>query len=1115
MDFEVLVLGPVDLRIAGRHDGLGSAKGRTLLAALAVDAGRPVPLDTLIHRLWDHRPPAKARAGLHVYACKLRRRFRDADGCDRLVQQAHAYALDIDPDSVDCHRYRRLTAQARAVADTGDDAQALALFQRAENLWRGEPLAGLTGLWAESIRTSLEERRLAATLSRAAVELRMGRFADLVSDLSILQEQHPTDETLVGMLMAANYGCGRQADALRAYEATRRRLRDELGTDPGEPLRRVYQLILNQAPVHELLTPRASAAARTAGGGAANGGGTGGGGATGAGGGTEAGAGGGADGAASPTNLPTHAELVGREAELQTILDSATGCPSGGSLRPVAGHGARNRNAGGPGVLAGGAVIALQAISGMAGVGKSLLALHAARRLSAHYPDGLIHLDLRAHSPGGQPLTPVAALGTLLRLFGVASAAIPRDLDELTSRWRTMLTSRRAVIVLDDAAGPAQVRPLLPAGSSSLIIITSRRRLVGVPGVRPVFLDLLPQDDAIALFTGLVGAHRAPHRAEVAEIVRLCGYLPLAVELAAGRLISRPSWTTRHLVQRLSRSRGRLDEIRDVYTDIARVFEMSYNTLANDEQAVFRFLGLRLGPSFDLHAAAALTGLPLDRIERVIETLLDAHLLQEPSAERFSSHDLIGEYAITRSSEIPPRERDSALHRLVSYYLAAADQADRLVYPRRPRPDIEHIFAADQLPSWQGALEAKSWLSAEHSALLAAEKYARSHGNPHQAAQFGHVLAAFLDADGYWAESEDIHQHAAQYWRTAGDPQGEARALTDLATTHAHAGRYAQAAAACERGAALAREAGDTAAVIDALQLLAVVHWHRGEYHAMRDTAHEALRMSSGADSSSSTGDRWHEARSRNNLGIAHLHLGEPGAALGFFRASLAIFREIGDARGELQSLNNLAELQLRIGERDSARQSFTDSLAVARKAGSRAEQAMAQLNLANAFRIPAELTEALSLYHEALQSFHDLGDRRDAIITVIGIGNALSDSGRHEDAAAHYRNALDSARDIGAALEEGQALRGLGVTEFRLGRAARASEFLAEALQIACRIHSPEDEARGCAALAELCAWEGRADEALTLWRHARDLFKGLDLFEFERLKSRMAKFEGDTPRS
>ncbi|MEV0262553.1 BTAD domain-containing putative transcriptional regulator [Streptomyces sp. NPDC050617] len=1077
MDFEVLVLGPVDLRVSGRHDGLGSAKGRTLLAALAVDAGRPVPLDTLIHRLWDHRPPAKPRASLHAYACKLRRRFRDADGCDRLVQQAHAYALDIDPDTVDCHRYRRLTAQARAVADSGDDTRALALFQRAEGLWRGEPLAGLTGLWADSIRASLEERHLAAILNRASVELRMGRYADLVGDLSMLLEQHPTDETLVGMLMAANYGCGRQADALRTYEATRRRLSEELGTDPGEPLRRVYQLILNQAPARELLAPtRPPAAATTAVG-------------------KECGAGFETGGAPSPTNLPTHAELVGREAELRTIVDSASGASSNGALRA----------GGAPG--SGGAVIALQAISGMAGVGKSLLALHAARRLSAHYPGGLIHLDLRAHSPNGQPLTPAAALTTLLRLFGVESAGAPRSLDELTSRWRTLLSSRRAVIILDDAAGPAQIRPLLPAGSSSLIIITSRRRLAGVPGVRPVFLDLMPHDDAITLFTELVGTERTTRHEEVAEIVRLCGHLPLAIELAAGRLISRPSWTTRHLIQRLSRSRGRLDEIRDAHTDIARVFELSYNALTTDERTVFRLLGLRLGPTFDVYAAAALTGLTLDRTERVLESLLDAHLLQEPTADRFTSHDLLSEYSLTLAAQDPAEERSLARKRLISYYLAAADEADRLIHPRRPRLGIGHEFTPDQLPSWEGPSEAKSWLTVEHGALIAAEAYARSHGNPCQAAQFGHVLAAFLDADGYWAEGEDIHQHAAQHWRTAGVPQAEARALADLATTQAHAGRYAQAAAACERALSLARAVGDTSTVADALQQLAVLHWYRGQSLSMLSVAQEALELSVGS------GDRWNEARSRNNMGIAQLHLGNPSEALRDFQEALTLFRAEEDERGQLQALNNSAEVQLHIGERESARQSFTESLAIARKSGSRAEQGMAQLNLANAFRLPEELNEALQRYQSALICFRNLGDRRNETITVIGIGIALYESGQYEESANHHRNALELARGIGAGLEEGQSLRGLGAAERRLGHATAAADHLTAALKIACEIHSPEDEARACAELAEVRAQTGRREAARALWQRARRRFEGLDPSECERLDRRIGEFKAEGP--
>ncbi|MFH8348122.1 AfsR/SARP family transcriptional regulator [Streptomyces sp. NPDC018045] len=1044
MHVDIRVLGPVDIRLNDRPDPLGSLKERALLAALSVDAGRPVPLDTLIARLWDDHPPAKARAGLHSYAARLRRRLRAGSRSAALTQQAHAYTLDVEPGRVDCHRFRDLAARARALADAGDDHGALAAFEEAEALWRGEPLCGLYGLWAGGVRARLAEHRLAATLRRIAIELHRGRFAELTAELAALWEQHPTDEDLVGHLMIANYGCGRQADALRAYETTRRRLAEELGTDPGEALTRIHRHILDGVPAARLLVrepPCPTTPAPACGPGPV------------------------------PDNLPSHGELVGREDELRLLT------------APV-------RD---------GAVIALQAISGMGGIGKSLLAVHLAHRLRQRYPDGRIHLDLCAHAPGRPPLTPQAALTALLRVLGVPADGIPRGLDELTSLWRSLLSGRRAVIVLDDAAGPEQVRPLLPVGSPSLTVVTSRRRMAGVPGLHPVFLDVLPPEDAATLFVRLVGPERAGDPDEVATVVRLCGRLPLAVELAAGRLVSRPSWTTGHLIQRLSRRHGRLGEIRDVYRDIARVFEMSYHTLDDEQRTVFRLLALHPGPQFGPHAAAAVTGLPLPAAERAVETLLDAHLVQEPEADRYQYHDLIAEYALTLAAEDPPEVREAALHRLSAFYLGAADRADRLVNPRRSRLDVPYPYDPELLPRWNGPQEARDWFAAEHQALFAAERHARTHGAPDRAAWFGHVLAVFLDTEGHWAEAEHIHRHAALHWQQCRDRRAEARAQTDLSTTHAHAARYAQAEAAGRRALELARAVHDTEAEAEALQQLGVLHWHRGEYRPMLSVQRAALALRV------KSGDRWHQARSTNNLGIAHLHLGDHGAAMHHFRAALAMFREIGDKRGETQSLNNLAESQWHTGEQEAARASFAQALAISAESGSRSEQAIARINLASTFRMPEELTEALGLYTEALRSFQQLGDRRNETITFINTGNALRDSGEFPAAARRYASALELARAIGAGLEEAQALRGLGVTDLGTGRTEQAAVHLEMALGVARRIGSPEEEARCCDALAELHVATGDREKAGALWRVALATFERLDVFEFRRLEARV----------
>ncbi|MER5986427.1 BTAD domain-containing putative transcriptional regulator [Streptomyces sp. NPDC001787] len=992
VEFEIRILGSIELRVNGQGDPLGTAKERAMIAALAVDAGRPVTLDSLIHRLWDDAPPAKPRASLHSYAARIRRRLGGCAGDRaRVVQQAHTYSLVLDPDLVDSHRFQRLTAEALARSDDGDGARALALLREADGLWRGEPLSGMTGLWAQSIRTNLLEKRLAATLARVGIELRTGRYAELVPDLSTLFELHPTDETLAGHLMVANYGCGRQADALRTFDTVRRRLGEEFGSDPGEALTRLYQLILNRVPVVELLSgPEPVATA--------------------------------------PHTLPSHGELVGREREMHTLL-----------ARPPAGS-----------------VIALQTISGMGGVGKTLLALHAARALAPHYPDGQLHLDLSAHTPDGHPLSPESALTRLLRNFGVPVTDLPDDREGLVSLWRTLLSTRRSVIVLDDAADAEQVAPLLPGTSESLLIITSRRRLTGLPGVRSLFLDVLPADDASTLFRRLVGAERTSDPDEVAEIVRLCGHLPLAVEIAAGRLGSRPSWTTSRLIEKLSREHGRLNEIRDGYREIAGVFEMSYHTLGSEQQTIFRQLSLHFGADFTPHSAAALTGLRLEETERVLDSLLDAHLLQEPAPERFRFHDLVGEYARSLSATEDRYEGQlPAVRRVIDFYVHAAETADRLIHPRGLRTDIEEFVPEFAMPDWRDASAARNWLAQEHGTLVAAEHRARGHGLTRQAARLAHALAAHLDEEGYWAEAQPMHEAAAAFWRASGERRSEALALIDLGRALSRASRYEAALTAGHAAMETAGTLDDPAMDAEARHLLGVIHWNMGQLDEALSFQNQTLerRLRSG--------DTWQLARTRNNLGITHLYLGNHTTSMEFFVSALGGFRRSGDAREEFNVLNNLSDLHFQTGDRESARRLLMKSLSNPRLAGTPLARATGQVNLANTMAMPEEAEAALELYREALLSFRRLGDRRNASITLHRMGVAFEESGRDDQAVAHHERALDLATSIGAEHERMLALRGMAASERRLGRIRSAARHLSEALALAGRTGAPDEAAR------------------------------------------------------
>src|SRR5215472_5787666 len=526
---EFRVLGPIELWSAGRPQDLGPARERCVLAILLLTPGTIVPADTLIDRLWDARPPAKARESLSAYIARLRGSLRQAlgDGV-QLAGRARGYLLDVDPDAVDLHQFRRLRRQADVLAADGGQDEAATLLREADGLWRGQALAGIDGGWVTRMRDSLEEERRAAILERVECELALGRHADLVGELHHLLAAYPLDETFIAYQMTALYRSGRPGDALSLYRETRSRLVEEQGAEPGLALAELHQRILRRdpglaAPSAERLPARLP----------------------------------------RPDTLPPETtEFVGRSEELGLL----TGEPAGA-----------------PGV---------SVIEGMPGVGKTALAVHAARLVSGHYPDGVFYLNLHSHDPGRQSLDAAEALRRLLHMLTGPAAQIPESLSERAALWQAQLGRRRAVMILDDAARLEQIGPLLPgAGGRSLVLITSRHRIPGLTGARSLILDVLPADDAITLFRQIAGGGRAQDDQEVAAAVGLCGRLPLAIQVTAARLARDYPYRLGDLVAELSRPPALVGGA-GANPEWVPAFDLSYRALGPGYQQFFRRLGL-------------------------------------------------------------------------------------------------------------------------------------------------------------------------------------------------------------------------------------------------------------------------------------------------------------------------------------------------------------------------------------------------------------------------------------------------------------------------------------------------------------------------------------------
>ncbi len=759
---EFRVLGPIELWSGGQQCDLGPTRVRCVLAILLLTPRTIVPTEALIDRLWDTQPPPKARESLSVYIARLRASLRQAVGDSvRLAGRDRGYELDVNPEAVDVHQFRRLRRQADALTASGDYEHAASLLREADKLWRGQAFTGIRGDWLARMRDSLGEERRAAILKRIECELELGRHGDLVGELRHLLPQYPLDETLIACQMTALYGSGRPGDALSLYRDTRSRLIDEQGTEPGPTLSELHQRILRHDPQ---LTVRL--AERRPGRGA------------------------------RPDTLPPETmEFVGRSGELG-LLTQAHGDTPGVSV-----------------------------IEGMAGVGKTALALHAARVVSGQYPDGLFYLNLHTHDPGRPALDAAEALYRLLRMLTAPAAQIPDAIGERATLLRAQFSRQRAVVILDDAAGHDQIRPLLPTASRCLILITTRRRLPDLEGARTINLDVLSVGDAVMLFRKIAGQGTAYDEDEVATAVRLCGRLPLAIQLTASRLAPDRPPRLADLIEELSQFPARFGGTGAASPEVMSVFDLSYRALEPDHQRFFRRLGVSPCAYVSLQAAAALGGGTLAEAEKALAALLDHHLLARAPAGQFRFHDLIREYAAACAArEDPPHEQRQAVGRLLDYYLHTADQADRVLHPFRRRMPVPVSYPPAASPPLGTPEDAASWLESEWHNILQAAQHAGRHEWKRKCADLTHVLAGFVEIRAYWDEAIAAHTLALQACRDLADPARIAQASLELGEVSQQTGRHDATLSLAEDAAAIYRSLADRRGEAEALDQMGMAH---------------------------------------------------------------------------------------------------------------------------------------------------------------------------------------------------------------------------------------------------------------------------------------------------
>ncbi|MFS4094267.1 AfsR/SARP family transcriptional regulator [Streptomyces sp. AF1A] len=953
------VLGPVRAWRGAEAVGTGSPQQRALLAALLLREGRTATAAELIDALWGPEPPSQALAAVRTYASRLRK----ALGPGILVSESGGYAIrGLREGALDLTAAQNLAAEAEKARGSGDLGRARELLNKTLALWDGEVLAGVPGPYAETQRVRLEEWRLGLLESRLDMDLEQGCHTEAVSELTALTAAHPLRERLRELLMLALYRSGRQAEALAVYADTRRLLAEELGVDPRPGLSELQQRILQADPA--LAEPSAPAPEPSA-------------------------------APVRPAQLPASVpDFTGRAAfvdELSDVLASAS--------------------------EAEGRVMAVSALAGIGGVGKTTLAVHVAHRARPAFPDGQLYVDLQGAGP--RPAEPETVLGSFLRALGTADSAIPDSLDERAALYRSVLDGRRVLVLLDNAKDAAQVRPLLPGTEGCAALVTSRARMVDLAGAHLVDLDVMSPDEALALFTKIVGEERVAAEREAAlDVVAACGFLPLAIRIAASRLAARRTWTVSVLAAKLADERRRLDELQAGDLAVKATFELGYGQLEPAQARAFRLLGLADGPDISLAAAAAVLDLSAEETEDLLESLVDTSLLESAAPGRYRFHDLVRLYAraCAERDEQPPSEREAAMSRLLDFYLATAAGVYAI---ERPEDRLVDHLEPTSHPglTFEDRHRAQDWLYAEAICLLACVRQSTA---PHRLRRAVDLLWAAIDLTESGANSREYVDTAASVRaaaRAAGDQRAEARALVTVANGHHLTGRFEPAA----------------------------------------DEATEALRLADAAK------DPLPQCWASNMLGIIALYQSRLEDGEKHLTRAIDSFRTCKDRPGEASALCNLSRIRLAMGHTTSAVSLAQQGTDMYDDMGHALKGANGRYALGLALTQCGRYEHAAERLEEALSVFRDSRMRLWEGMTLFRLAELDLAAGRPAQAATNAETALSLLRGVGGDWRRGNVLTVLGRALGGIGQSGRAQVCWREALEIFETLKAPEaEEVRG-----------------------------------------------------
>ncbi|WP_245401669.1 AfsR/SARP family transcriptional regulator [Nocardia albiluteola] len=722
------MLGPVEVWMGERRLDITAPQTLAVLAILAAEPGRTLSTTQLAARLWADQPPTSAANVLRNHVHGMRRQFdaygHAGAGAEWLGSTLGGYRLGLPVES-DVGQVERLIAAAEADRSAGAAEEANEKLAAAQQLWRGDPLIGLPGPWAEKERARLDGLRAALGEATISVALDLGRYPAAVAELEALVRAEPHGERWHELLMVALYRAGRRVDALEVYRNARRLLADELGLEPGPRMTRLHQQILSaeppivagesRSPDSEFHSPRI------------------------------------------PAQLPPDvADFVGREDLVQELTEAlSANCDRRQAV----------------------------AITGMGGIGKTTLAIHLAHRVRDHYPDGVLYLDLGGMDE--QPREADTLIEVASRSFGVELSELSLDPAERTSLWRELIASRRVLLVLDNAHNVDQLAPLLPSTGQAGVVVTSRSSLAEMFDARLVPLDVLTPDEAWMLLERMVSARRLAQESDAAhEILRQCGYLPVSLRTIGARLASRPAWTLAAVAERLAEGRDRLAELVVGNICVEEVFQTSYRRLDPELSRAFVLIGFCDAPHLSVAAIAALLDRDRTAAERLCETLVDSGMLQTSELGRYRQHDLLRLFARGVADAALRRERPQALHRLVDFYLASAKN---LVELRDPGMGTDHYAVTSSAGQrFTDERHCAAWVAAERSGLVALYRQVADHPDARTRTLAVDLALAVVIWGDAGEHTPEVAQAVEALGRTAGnDGDGRTLARAQLAAAGA------------------------------------------------------------------------------------------------------------------------------------------------------------------------------------------------------------------------------------------------------------------------------------------------------------------------------------------